>query len=503
MRNELDPSIVKEILRQKPELRYEDIERLVREKMSSLHMSPKTALYLVCMELGVRLESGVSDFIEISRLRSDLSRIRVIGRILWIKNEDFFESPAYGRRYYVRAGIGDRTGVANMIFWGYTRDRLDEMGIIPGVVVEIKGAYTKKSMSGMIEIHVGDRAVISVDYERDEEYPSLLSYLSRLDKADFNNDYIHVYGKVLTSMIQREFETKDRKGVVGSFLLGSADKAVRVTVWDASVKEYDWIKPGDIISIFNGRVKRGLREEYEIHITRSSHIDFLPGQKVDVQYRISTISELEPGYNLRTIYIRILAKGKERVNLSTGQRSLSMYGIDSTGQATVILRDDAVERSLAIKSGDIIKISNFRVSQRTEQTFIFCDSGTSIELNPLDVPLPIPEYRVPLKKASELTISDKIVNIEGKIVKEPDIILQATETMAEMYEFVIEDRDGNPISVSYRGDIALYAETPISVGDYVRINGAYVDASSLLFPMKVPVVRLRAYSRIKRVEGLL
>jgi len=496
---ELDQSIVREILRQRPELRYEDIERLVKEKMSSLHMSSKTALYLVCMELGVKLESGVSDFIEINRLRSDLSRIRIIGRILWIKNEDYYESPVYGKRYYVRAGLGDRTGVANILFWGYTRDKLDEMGIMPGVIIDINGAYTKKSMSGLIEIHVGDRAVIKVDYEKDEEYPSVISYLTRVDQANFEDDYIHVYGKVLTSMMQRSFETKDRKGVVASFLLGAGDKAYRVTIWDASVKEYDWIKPGDVISIFNGRVKRGLRGEYEIHITRSSHIDFLPGQKIEVYYRKATLSELEPGYNLKTIYIRVLAKGREKINLSTGQKSLSIFGIDSTGEATIIFRDDdAVEKMVAVKPGDILKISNFRVSQRADQTFIFCDSGSSLELNPLDVSLPLPEYNVPLRKAKELTITDKIVDIEGRVVKEPEMLLPATETMAEMYEFIIEDDDGDPISISYRGDISLYTDTSIHLGDYIKIYGAFVDVSSLLFPMKIPVVRLRAYSRIKK-----
>ncbi len=499
MSDVLDPKIVNEILRQRPDLTYKDIERMVSKKMIELNMSPKTALYLVTLELGVRLDSKVADYLEIGKLRGGLNRVRVIGRILWLKNEEYFDSPTFGKRPYVRGGIGDKTGVVNIIFWGYTRDKLEELGIIPGAVVDISGASTKTSIIGDVEIHVSENAQIKIDIEKDSSYPSIRDYVVRLDECELSESRVNVYGRVITSISVRRYKAADREGTLANFLLAAGECAIKVVLWNTAVDEYSWIKPGDNIMIFNGRVKTGMRGEREIHIGRSSHVEYLPGVKIDIIYKESSLIEVENGYNLKSLDLRIGAKGKERVSMKTGNRSLGLYVIDDTADATLVLiGEEAVLRGKEANVGDIIRISGFRGAKRTDQIFVFCDEASTIIINPSSSKS-IPPIDVKTKKARDLSIADRVVSVEGRVVREPSLIPHTAPMTQDQYEFVIEDTNGDPINISYRGDLSLYTDEYIRVGDYIRVEAGFLDASSLIGPMSVPTIRLRAYSRIFKI----
>lgn len=499
MEYNLDPKIINEILKQRPDLSYDEIEKLVSKKMMELHISPKTALYLITLELGVKLGSKIVDYMEISKLRGGLNRIRVIGRILWLKNEEYFKSPIFGERSYVRGGIGDNTGIANIIFWGYTLEKLEELGIIPGVIVDINGVSTKKSLAGDIEIHVSENANIKIDFEKNGSYPHIKDYLVKLDDVDLSTNKINTYGKVLTRISSRKYTREEREGTVASFLLGSGNKAIKVVLWNKAVEEYNWIKPGDTIMIFNGRIKIDMRGEPEIHIGRASHIDYLPGVSIEILYHESTLADIDNGYNLKKIDLRIVAKGKERINIRTGVRSLGLYVVDTTADATLVLiGDNVVDIGKKISEGDIIRIGGFRGAKRADQIFIFCDDSSNILINPKDAkPLPLPSIR--FKNGDELSITDRVINIEGTVVKEPSLITPASPLIQDQYEFIIEDKKGNPINISYRGDITLYTDETIHVGDKIRISAGFLDASSLIGTVNIPIIRLRAYSKIMKI----
>lgn len=494
-----EEKIISEILKRKPNLTHYDIERMISKKMSELNMSRKTALYLICMEMGVKLTSEVTDYLEISRLKGGLNRIRIIGRIIWLKDEEYYESPPIGRRPYVRGGIADRSGTANIIFWGVTKNDLESRGIVPGAIIDVNGAYTKKNMAGLTEVHVGENTDVSLA-EEDVGQPTLKDLLVRVDKADLSKPHVNVYGCVLTPIVKREYAAEGRSGVVGNLLVGAEDHAIRVVLWDNALEEYSWINPGDVIAIFHGRVKRGLRGDFEIHIGRSSHIEYLPGEKVNIRYNPTTIAELNVGYNLKSLTIRVLAKGKERINIETGTRSIGFYVIDGTGDATMtLIGNKIIGASRRIHLGDIIKIVNFRVSKRGEEVYIFCDDATQLELD-VSEPIDIPEAIIPTKGANELTTSDKVVTVKGRVVKKPVMVIPGTAGLKDIYEFVIEDDAGNPINITYRGSIDQYSDDDIDIGDNIRVECGILDVSSLLYPGMIPNIRLRAFSKIVKVS---
>jgi len=492
---ELDEKIVNEILRQRPELSIEDIKKMVYEKIVKLSMSSKTALYLVSLELGVRLDSKVPNFLEIGKLRSGLSKVRVIGRILWLRNEEYFNSPVYGKRPYVRGGIGDKTGVANIIFWGFTRKNLEDMGVEPGVVVDIFGASTKTNLFGEVELHVSELAKITVSHEKETEYPKLMDFISRIDQCDFSRERVNVYGKVLSPIQIRKYKLMEREGVIGNFLIASHNKAFRVVLWNKVVDEYSWVKPGDVIVIFNGRVRVSRRGEYEIHINRSSHIEYLPGASIPIKYEKAAINDIENGYNLKSIDARVLAIGKRRKSAKTGNSSLGLYIIDETADATLILLGDELISQFNGKVGDIIRINGFRGIRRLDQIFIFSDSLSKIIVNPSDAK-PLPHKQIETKCVRELNITDTVVSIEGKVVKPPTPLSTSSIFEGSKFEFVIEDENGEPINVIYGGDIHSYTDEDFKVGDKIRIEAGFLDASSLIGSFKVPIIKLRAYSRI-------
>jgi len=480
--------IVEEILRARPDLSPDDVERLVLEKVEKLGVSRKTALYLLCVELGVRLSSGVADYIEIGRIQHGLSRIRVVGRLLWLKGERYVESPR-GRRPYVRGGIGDKTGVAQVVFWGYTRGELEDRGIVPGAIVDIAGASTRRGPMGLNEVHVGASAEVRV--REDGDVPPIGSFLTRLDEAELSEGFVSVFGRVLTRLVRREYASGDRRGEYGSFILGAGSRAVRVVVWD--LDDCGWVKPGDVVAIFNGRVKKGVRGEPEIHVGRLGHVEYLPGAGVEVKCEEASIAGLTDGFNLKTLLVEVYARGKERIREETGTKTVGLYVVDDTGDATLILAGEPAEESADIVPGSRIRVSSFRVSRRGGDTYIFCGDGSEVEV----VERGDGRCRVPTKLVSELSTTDRVVSVVGRVVRGPEPA--QVEGPAEMREIVIEDEKGDPAVVSYRGDLSLYADGDVSVGDNVLISAALLDINSIIGQGGVPVLRLRAYSRVVKL----
>ena len=487
--------IIELILSRSPSLTRMDVERLIEEKMRHKHVSRKTALYLLSIELGVRLDSPVEERLTISSLTGGLSNVSLIGRILWLKDTvKLSKRPGI----QTRGGIGDGSGYAPVVFWDISREELEENGVFPGTVVEISNCYTRMNIAGRVEVHVGRRSQIQV---RDDitDIPKLAAFIKPLHEVDVSNNYVNVYGIVVSKAPAREIKIDENYIQVSSFTLASKDKSYRVVLWRDAVTNYNWINVGDKIVIFDGKVKLNKFGELEIHVSNTSHIEMNPNLEVELKPRTMRLRDVIPGHNLGKIYVRILAVGKERVNPNLGRPSQTLYVVDDTGDASLTISGGLVNKVRGLlRPMDTLSVEFFRASLRGGQLFIFSDEGSRIEVNPRDTPFILPVYTVPFRTASTLSTVDKIVNLEGKIVEFLSEEAPSVEIPTFNKSILVEDREGNPIKILYRDDLSNYAEEDINEGDEVIFYGLAIDMASFLLPGSIPTLRLRAYSRIEK-----
>ena len=74
-----------------------------------------------------------------------------------------------------------------------------------------------------------------------------------------------VLGRVTKKFDVREFQSGDRKGKVGSFIVADETGTIRVTCWHDQTREMEPLKENDIVSIVNGSVREN-RGALEIHL---------------------------------------------------------------------------------------------------------------------------------------------------------------------------------------------------------------------------------------------
>lgn len=491
-----EEALIDLILNKRSDLSRQDIEKIIKEKMMMKNVSRKTALYLLSIDLGIRLERPVEDYIKISQLTDGLSNIRVIGRILWLKDT---EKLRQREGKYTRGGLIDDSGLANIIFWDRSREDLEKDGVVEGALVEILNGYVRNALSGKPEIHLTRRGTIKGIYEEKKSIPSIRDILKPVNEVSVGDDYVNVYGVILSVDKEREVVVGEKKVKVNSFVLGSEDKTVRVVLWRDAVEEYRWIKEGDKILIYNGRIKLNKFNEIEIHISRNSHIKIYPGIDINIKTKIITLSQVDTGYNMNKLYLRVLAKGLRKINVKDGKETLTLYVIDNTGDASLTLMGKALKIGNMIKIQDSISIEMFRASLKAGNLFLFAGDSSKMEINPHDLPIALPIYSIPFKTAKKITTMDKIISIEGRIIE----FLEA-ENVESIFPipsfFLIEDSDENPVKVSFRGDLKTYSETDLREGDEIRILGALVDISSLINAPGIPVIKLRAFTRIEKIR---
>ncbi len=491
--------LIKSILNAHPEFTREDIERMIREKMLKKNVSRRTALYLLSIDLGVRLESPIESHIKLSELTEGLVNIRVIGRLLWLKER----RSKISLRRFVRGKIMDDTGSADIIFWDITLDQLKTLGIDPGKVVEISNAHVKQGLSGKLEIHAGLRSSLRLCSEFENKIPSVSSILKPLDEISMSDEYVDTYGKILSISKIRELKVSlgdvEQLIKLRTLTIGYRSKAIRVVIWRDAVDEYANFKIGENIAVFNAKVKISKYGDLELHISKNSHIIHYD-YPIEISYVTSRLSEIKPGYNLREIFVRVLAKGTMRLSKNIDKKTTTLYVIDDTSDASITILHSNLETFYDhISIGNILSIRGFRASYRGG-LHIFVDDSSYISINPKDVPYSIPDKKIEFRKSREVALTDKVISIKGKVVEEPYQIKEGLQE--DTYAFIIEDEGGSPIRIIYRGDIKDYTPNQESIreGDRVEVIAALVDISSLLTSQTIPLtLRLRAFSQVRVV----
>ena len=375
--------LLNEIIRQRPDLSEDRVISLAQRKKEEIKgISDYTALLLVAIDLGVKLSVKQSFITPIGKLVDSLNSVNVKGRILWVGQEKKFKRRDGTTGMFVRAGIGDSTGVCSVIFWDRPRRELEELGVVEGNVVEISYASTRKSLSGEVELHVGLKSEIMDRSDEIDQYPPTADFLKPLSEIMSASGRIYTLGQVINEPVKTKFkiEGEDEERSLLWFNITDGKKVVRVVVWNPN-QNYEWVKPGTTVAIFNAKPKIGLNGEIELHVGKVSHISPFSGKEYEIKFKPSILKDLKQGYNMAKIYVRINAIGKLKI-FEAKRKSISIHASDISSDVNITFIGKIAEKIVGLKPGDVISIAGFRVRLRRGEIFIFCDDFTELDINP-------------------------------------------------------------------------------------------------------------------------
>lgn len=495
-------ALIDEIVRRKPGLTKHRVQELASERREQIpNISEYTAVLLVAVDMGVKLSLDVPTFTQIERLVEGLNNVKVRGRVLFVKDEKQFTRKDGRQGSFIRALIGDASGTCNVVFWDWPRKRLDDLGFLENSVVEVAQVRTRLSLVGEVEVHVNATGEIREALKRDDEFPAISDFLVSLSDVEPGGPTVHLRGQVVSSPLIREFQRADRgPGVVARYRISDGETSTNLVLWDEAVELYSWIQPGSNIAVFNGKPKTGLSEEIEIHVGKMSHLALISGGVVEERFPVVSLKTLKEGYNMSRLYVRIDAVGVQRVSRKTKSRTVSLHALDASGEATVTFMGGGVDDMVHLTPGSVISVSGMRMRSRRDEIFLFCDESTKVELDP-DVPpaVTLPEASLETTRLDDVSVFHRVVNVQGRVVREP-LEEEMVSGIADVRgEFYIEDGE-NPARISYLGELKSFCSDELEVGDRIRVTGSLVDTASMTADAPYIPLRLRAYSRVAKVS---
>ena len=86
---------------------------------------------------------------------------------------------------------------------------------------------------------------------------------------------VEVLGKVQRKFEVREFDTGERRGKVGSFMIADETGMIRVVLWNKMADELEKIKEGDIVRVKSGYVRENNNRK-EVHLNDKSTLEINP-----------------------------------------------------------------------------------------------------------------------------------------------------------------------------------------------------------------------------------
>lgn len=264
------------ILEKMENLTIEELEKLIEKKKKgySGFLSDEGALRIICHELLIPLGKGrvITDETPIKSLVAGLNDVSVAGRVVaaWPPKQFTKEDGSSGS--LTRLILIDKTGMVTCVVWNRNDPPLTKPEELTGKLVKINHGYTKTSRIGEVELHVGDRGVITISPKDldEKEYPKIEEIIRSVKEIDEKLSRVNLQLTLKSNPTLIRFPRDDGEGLVSKVKAADETGEITVVAWDEEAENLSKTSIGDKIRIINGRLRKGLNGSLEVHITKSS-----------------------------------------------------------------------------------------------------------------------------------------------------------------------------------------------------------------------------------------
>ena len=442
------------LLEQKPDINLEQLKELIEEKKRKIgagYLTDQGALFLVAADLGAsfdnvqRTKRGIKD-LYIGARDLDLT-VRLLNSY---PIRTFTKKDSNEKIENRTISVYDAGGSIKVRLWDNLTHVIEDNGLKPGDLIQIKNCYVKSALNGKPIINIGEGGNISPYQGNDASIPDIDGITSNIDNVRSEKENVVVSG--LISSIPRIIEFTDSRGEQKKSLQtmlsnDSGDRKLRVALWNIDEDSLPKFLQLNIpVRIIGARIKEGNLQygngDYEIHGDESTLIE---------------LKEKPQDYEVHSI--RIITDGR------TENDTVNYVGIDKDKKLVYVILQGLSNKVTPNSIMDCIP-------SRIFGNMVFLKEDSYLELVENDS---FPRLEECVSKIKDNNTIGESYIVESVVLQQPNTAQVNTKTgeLVSVTDTLIGDDTGEIRLVGWR-DSSDELEK-VKVGDRIRIIGALLN----------------------------
>lgn len=273
---------------EKSGLSEKEVKEKAQKKQEELNklVTLEGAAHIVAGELGLRFfDSPKEHVLKLENIIPGMHSVDVVCRIIAIYGVKEFAKEDKTKGKVAGMTVADDTASMRVVLWDKEVRLVEEKKLKEGDVIRIKDGYSRESLHGEPEIHIGSRTKIFINppEAEKEKFKTVFEKKKKISELKEGDNHVDILCKLMKVYSIREFTREDKtKGKVANLLVGDDSGFSRAVLWneDAGIIEKGELKAGDIIMIKSAYVKKR-DDSLEINVGKYSKIILNPeGEEV-------------------------------------------------------------------------------------------------------------------------------------------------------------------------------------------------------------------------------
>jgi replication factor A1 len=442
------------LLEQKPDINLEQLKELIEEKKRKIgagYLTDQGALFLVAADLGAsfdnvqRTKRGIKD-LYIGARDLDLT-VRLLNSY---PIRTFTKKDTNDKIENRTISVYDAGGSIKVRLWDNLTHVVEDNGLKPGDLIEIKNCYVKSALNGKPIINIGEGGNISPYQGNDASIPDIDGITSNIDNIRSEKENVVVSG--LISSIPRIIEFTDSRGEQKKSLQTmlsneSGDRKLRVALWNIDEDSLPKFLQLNIpVRIIGARIKEGNLQygngDYEIHGDEGTLME---------------LKEKPQDYEVHSI--RVITEGR------TENDTVNYVGIDKDKKLVYVILQGLSNKVTQNSIMDCIP-------SRIFGNMVFLKEDSYLELVENDS---FPQLEECISKIKDIKTIGESYIVESIVLQQQNSAQVNTKTgeFVSVTDTLIGDDTGEIRLVGWRESSTEIEK--VKVGDRIRIIGALLN----------------------------
>ena len=488
----MDPKKIIKIIVEQTGISPEEVEKQIEKKKETLGSlaTEEGAAILVATELNVEIreteEEKPEKKIPIKDLKEGMTSVPVVeGIVMEILRVKRFERQSGTAGQMASVRIADKTGETRLVLWEEQSEAVEKGKIHKGDILRIIRGFTRKGLTGELELHVGrlGKIIVNPTGTRPEDFPQPTKEPLPLTELEVGMPDVTVEGTVTEFSPARSFTRQDgSEGRIATLRLTDNDAVVRVVFWDEQAPKASRHQVGDRIQIISGYTREGTKGEVEVHVGKATQIKTLEKAAARHAPKPTPLPEIRSRVDALDIQARVADVTPLRVfTRPAGGAGVvaDLYVTDGENWARVSLWDKNAETVAQVKPGDIIRIRNAYTREDQYGLTINAGKRAIIEVNPSDIPQKaFPPLDTKLKTIQQIKPHMTGLSLKATISELGELkeFQRQDGTTSSVIHFQLTDETGSILAVAWGEKAGTLSKA--QNGQKISITGAYVRLSA-------------------------
>jgi ssDNA-binding replication factor A large subunit len=443
------------LLEQKPDINLEQIKELIEEKKRKIgagYLTDQGALFLVAADLGASFDNVQRTKKGIKDLYIGARDLDLIVRLLGAYPTRAFTKKDTNESIENRTiSVYDAGGSIKVRLWDNLTHVIEENGIKPGDLIQIKNCYVKSALNGKPIINIGEGGDISAYNGNDTTIPDLDGITSNVDSVRSEKENAVISG--IVSSIPRIIEFSDSRGERKKSLQTmlsneTGDRKLRVALWNIDEDNLPKFFQVNLpIRIIGARIKEGNPQygngDFEIHGDEGTAIE---------------LKESPQDYEVHSI--RIISDGRPE------NEKVNYIGIDKNKNLVYVTLEGL--KSDKVTSNSVIDC----IPSRIFGNMVFLKEDSYLELVENDS---FPRVEDCISKIRDIQTVGNSYIVESIVLQQPNSTQVNTKNgeLVSVTDTLIGDDTGEFRLVGWRDNSNDLEK--LKVGDRIRVMGAVLN----------------------------